>query len=90
MVPVLKAALAWFLRWLLLVSLICFAGALAGLVLFPVGGHLLGMELSTAEMARNGAFDGGFLALIWAPGLGLVICIMWARDRWVKKRDKNP
>ncbi|MEX0330499.1 MAG: hypothetical protein AB3N64_03660 [Puniceicoccaceae bacterium] len=71
-----KSILVWGLLWFGLVGLICLAGAIAGAILFPVVGFLLGMDLSAGEMLRNGLYDGGFFALIWAPGLSLVICIM--------------
>ncbi|MGA1205581.1 MAG: hypothetical protein ACO3ZW_07215 [Opitutales bacterium] len=34
------------------------------------------MDLSVAEMSLNGFKDGAFLAFIWAPGVGLVACLM--------------
>ncbi|MEX0324868.1 MAG: hypothetical protein AB3N33_02140 [Puniceicoccaceae bacterium] len=83
----LKSILVWGLRWLGLVALICLAGGFLGAVLFPIAGHLLGMDLATRDMVRNGVFDGGFFALIWAPGLSLVICIMWAHAQLSRKRD---
>ena len=75
----LLVALVWVVRWLLLTIGICLAGALVGAILFPVAGHLLAMDLGTREMVTNGIFDGGFLALIWAPGISFVVCLMWAR-----------
>lgn len=76
-----KSVLFWSGAWVAGVLAICSAGALAGALLFPVAGHLLGMDLRTGEMIRNGAFDGGFLALIWAPGLSFVGCLMWGHGR---------
>jgi hypothetical protein len=75
----LSTAAKWFGRWLFMVLAICLAGALAGGLLFPLFGHLLGMDLGTGEMIRNGIHDGAFLALIWAPGISFVACLMLAR-----------
>ncbi|MGC9452065.1 MAG: hypothetical protein ACP5I4_11530 [Oceanipulchritudo sp.] len=75
-------AAGWFAFWLLLVAGITLAGAILGAVLFPVAGLLLGMDLEVPRMARNGWFDGGFLALIWAPGISFVACLMRAHRRY--------
>ena len=79
----------WIVLWLGLVLLICLGGALAGALLFPVGGWLLGMDLTAAEMLRNGVMDGGFLALIWAPGVSFVVCLMQANRRHQPAGDKK-
>lgn len=81
-------AFYWIGLWIGFALGICFAGALAGGLLFPVAGSLLGMDLPLAEMLRNGLFDGGFLALIWAPGASFVICLMLAHRQYSTKRDK--
>jgi hypothetical protein len=70
--------LGWCAVWSLLVVAIVAAGAIAGSVLYPLVGTLLQMELSVREMFINGVFDGGFYALIWAPGVSFVACIMGA------------
>jgi hypothetical protein len=75
----LLTAFIWVARWALLTIGICLSGALMGALLFPLAGYLIGMELGTREMIRNGIFDGGFFALIWAPGISFVGCLMWAR-----------
>lgn len=43
------------------------------------------MDLPPARMLVNGLKDGGFYALIWAPGLALVICIMRAHKLYAGK-----
>lgn len=68
----------WIGRWHLLVLAITAGGAVAGCLLFVVIGSLARLDYSFAELARNGLSDGGFYALIWAPGISLVICVMQA------------
>ena len=80
-----RASIIWTARWLALLAGICAAGAIVGGILFPVFGHRLRMDLGTREMVRNGLLDGGFLALILAPGISLVVCLMWARSRGGEK-----
>jgi hypothetical protein len=77
----------WSVGWLLLVMAIVAAGAVAGSLLYPVFGTLLGMDLSVREMIMNGVFDGGFYAMIWAPGVSLVACLMAAN--WKRRGAPN-
>lgn len=72
---------AWFGRWHLLVLLITLCGAVAGAFLYPLFGSLIGMDLSVGRMVRYGVFDGGFYALIWAPGISFVACLIWGKRR---------
>lgn len=74
-------AWAWSGRWHGLVGAICAGGALIGGLLYPLVGSMAGLEYSVGEMLRNGLRDGGFYALIWAPGISLVACAMWAARR---------
>jgi hypothetical protein len=66
----------WITGWFLLVAGITLAGGCLGALLFPLAGMCLRMDLSVAEMSLNGFKDGAFLAFIWAPGVGLVACLM--------------
>ncbi len=70
--------LRWFSLWFFIVLGMCLQGALVGSLLFVIGGLLLGMDLSVPQLALNGLKDGAFLALIWAPGTGIVVCFIKA------------
>lgn len=72
---------AWGARFLIYVVLIVTTGAVLGALLFVPGAWLFGVDGSVGEIMRNGAYNGGFYALIWAPGLALVRCIMVAYQR---------
>lgn len=71
----------YFLCWLLG---IVGGGALIGAVGFPLLGPLLGSDRPPLAHAITGARHLGFIALIWAPGIALVACVMRAR------RNKPP
>lgn len=71
----------WIGIWHGWVALIVAVGALIGAVLFPLIGSLAGMDYTVAAMLRRGVFDGGFYALIWAPGAAFVICVVQSRRR---------
>jgi len=65
----------YFLFWLLATII---GGALIGLICFPLFGPAFGSALSPLEHAQAGARHVGFIALIWAPAIALVLCVMRA------------
>lgn len=82
----------WIVTGLLLMGAIVAAGGVLGSLLYPVFGSLLGMKLHVLEMAANGLYDGAFYALIWAPGISLVLCIMAAHHkmRMTRHNERKP
>jgi hypothetical protein len=76
--------------FLLLTCAITLAGALIGAVLFLCVGKLFGMDFTTTELIQNGLFDGGFLALIWAPGVSFVTILIQANRRKRKSAPEIP
>ena len=79
----------WIPVWFLLTISICIAGAIGGGMLFPVAGSLLRMDLTVRQMFLNGLFDGGFLALIWAPGGSIVICFLLAFGKGINSASSG-
>jgi len=66
---------AYFVFWLVAVVL---AAALVGAIGFSLLGPLFGSTRSVGEHAVAGARHVGFIALIWAPGIALVLCVVRA------------
>lgn len=54
------------------VAALCVLGAVLGAALFVVVGTFADSHLGVFDLARAGARAGGFLFLVWAPGLALV------------------
>jgi len=71
----------YFLCWLLG---IVGCGALIGAISFPLLGPLFGSTKSFFEHSCVGARHLGFIALVWAPGIALIACVMRAR------RNRSP
>lgn len=71
----------YFLCWLLA---IVGGGALIGAISFPLLGPLFGSDRTPLAHALAGAHHLGFIALIWAPAVALVACVIRAR------RNKSP
>lgn len=76
--------LEWTGLFLLFTVEITAIGALAGGVLFPIGGAIFGAERGWAELAALGIRNIGFWFFIWAPAIALVRCVMRAY------RERNP
>ena len=62
----------YFLFWLFAVI---GGGALIGAISFPLVGPVFGSTLPPLEHALTGARHLGFIAMIWAPGIALVLCV---------------
>ena len=78
----------WVAWWHLLVFGLILAGGFVGSLLFLLVGTLPRLDYTASEMAFNGLRDGAFFALIWAPGISLVACVMQAYRR--NRDDQNP
>lgn len=85
---IIRSALTNVLFFVALVCTIVLAGALLGAILFFSVGKLFGMDYSTNELLQNGLFDGGFYALIWAPGLSFVALVMRAHKQRNHRRTR--
>ena len=70
----------WFLHFIVYTAGFIAFGALAGAIVFPTVGHLIGMDLTTSEMIFNGVRDGGFYFTMWGPGLAFVYTIVQVHD----------
>jgi len=72
----------YFIFWFKLVVL---AGAAVGAIGFPLLGPLFGSTLTATEHVVAGARHLGFVAMIWAPGIALVLCVVRAYRNKVKQ-----
>lgn len=73
--------IGWPVLWAVIVFAGCAAGGVLGALAYLLLGRPFGFSLSFAELAYNGALDGAFLALIWFPGIGIVVLAMLAHRR---------
>lgn len=61
--------------------------AILGGILYPLTGILLGFDYSLYLMAQNGVADLSHLALIWAPGIAIVLCFIKAHRQKQEQRQ---
>ncbi len=62
----------YFLFW---TTAVVAAGAILGALSFPLFGPLFGSTLRPLDHALAGTKHGGFISLIWAPGIALVLSV---------------
>jgi len=62
------------------------AGALVGLIVFPIAGVIFSRDTPLPDMALSGARNLGFLAFVWAPGTAIVLAF---RHAFRRRRLKN-
>lgn len=79
--PALRWSAGWLWAWHWRLLAMVLAGAVLGGLAYTVVGGLAGIGASAPERVRAGAFDGGFYALIWAPGISFVWCVMLGHRR---------
>lgn len=79
-------SLHWSLYFLVWTSGVVASGTLLGALLFPLIGSLIGARFTVAELALNGAKIFSFYALIWAPGLALVMTVKRAYEQRKKRK----
>lgn len=73
--------IGWPVLWALIVVSGCAVGGFIGATAYLLLGRPFGFDLSFAELGANGFKDGAFLALIWFPGIGIVVLAMLAHRR---------
>ncbi len=65
---------------------LCALGGLLGALVFPLAGRFGGSQKSYEELVVVGAKSGGFIFMVWAPGVALVREFI----RGAKDRPVNP
>lgn len=71
----------WTGLMFLLMGLMTLIGGVLGFMVYPVAGSLLRMDLTVAEMAAHGFYDGAFLTFIWAPGASFIAVVIAAYEK---------
>jgi hypothetical protein len=83
-----KKAYRWLGLWHLRVFGIVASGGVLGSILFLVVGSLFKLDYSSTELLKNGLLDGAFYALLWAPGISLIWCIIIAKKESDAQKSK--
>lgn len=82
MLNLVKAVVRWSLTWLYFVAIICFVGAMLGVLTHILLGPLL-VDKSFGFLAAFGFLNGLKYGSVWAGGLAIVLCVMRARKEYL-------
>jgi len=85
MFRILGNVLIWLLTWLYYALIICFIGAMLGVITHMLLGPLLVDHLDYAELASYGFSHGLRYGGVWAGGFAIVLCVMRARKEYLQK-----
>ncbi|MGJ8638200.1 MAG: hypothetical protein ACSHYA_02300 [Opitutaceae bacterium] len=82
----LKTALGcirWLFAWLYFVSLICFIGAMGGVLTHVLYALIFEEEPDIAFFAAFGFMNGLNYGGVWAGGAAIVLCVLRARKEYL-------
>ncbi len=89
MLHILKQVLRWILTWLYFVAVICFIGAVLGVVTHVVLGPLFVDDPDYGYLAAFGFMNGFRYGGVWAGGFAIVLCVMRARKEYLAKHPES-
>lgn len=75
----------WLLTWLYFVLIICFVGAMLGVVTHVLFGWFFMDGPDYGYLASFGFSNGIRYGGVWAGGLAIVLCVMRARKAYLSK-----
>jgi hypothetical protein len=82
-------AFLWVLTWLYYVLIICFLGAILGVVSHLLFGVFFMDDPDYAFQAAFGFSNGIRYGGVWAGGLSIVLCVMRARRDYLRQHGET-
>jgi hypothetical protein len=79
----------WLLTWLYYVLIICFVGAMLGVISHLLVGGLVVEEPDFGYLASFGFSNGLRYGGVWAGGFAIVLCVIRARKEYLQKRGES-
>lgn len=79
----------WLLTWLYFVLIICFVGAMLGVVTHLLFGVLIADDPDYAYLASFGFSNGLRYGGVWAGGFAIVLCVIRARKEYLQKHGES-
>lgn len=81
--------LIWLLTWLYYVLIICFVGAMLGVISHILVGYLVTEAPDFGYLASFGFSNGLRYGSVWAGGLAIVLCVLRARKEYLQKHGES-
>jgi hypothetical protein len=89
MLRILGQIIRWLLTWLYYVLIICFVGAMLGLMTHLLFGLFFMDAPDYAFLAAFGFTNGLRYGGVWAGGFAIVLCVMRARKEYLRKHGDS-
>lgn len=89
MLNILSSVLRWLFTWIYYVAIICFVGAVFGILTHLVLGPLFVDQPDFGYLAAFGFMNGFNYGGVWAGGLAIVLCVMRARKEYLAKHPEE-
>jgi hypothetical protein len=89
MLNILGQIIRWLFIWLYFVLIICFAGALMGVVTHLLFGLIFMDAPDYGYQAAFGFSNGLRYGGVWAGGLAIVLCVMRARKEYLQAQAES-
>jgi hypothetical protein len=89
MLRILSQIFRWLLTWLYYVSIICFTGALIGVVTHLLFGLFVMDAPDYGYQAAFGFSNGLRYGGVWAGGFAIVLCVMRARREYLQQQPES-
>lgn len=89
MLNILSSVLRWLFTWIYYVAIICFVGAILGVLTHVVLGPLFVEQVDFGYLAAFGFMNGLKYGGVWAGGLAIVLCVIRARQEYLAKHPEG-
>lgn len=88
MVFVIGQIARWLFTWLYFVLIICFIGAILGVLSHVILGPLFFDEVDFGKLAAFGFSHGIRYGGVWAGGVAIVLCVLRARKEYLQRHGE--
>lgn len=89
MLRIFAQIIRWLLTWLYFVSLICFAGALLGVLSHLLFAYFFQDAPDYGYLAAFGFSNGLRYGGVWAGGAAIVLCVLRARKEYLQRQGES-
>ena len=90
MLQIVFSVVRWLLTWVYYVCLICFIGAMAGVVTHVLFALIFRDDADLFYFASFGFVNGLTYGRVWAGGAAIVLCVLRARKNYLAANNLKP
>jgi hypothetical protein len=86
MLKLFQSILRWLFTWVYFICVICFIGAMVGVLTHLLFAILFKDQPDYAYFASFGFLNGLKYGSVWAGGMSIVLCVMRARQEYLLRK----